>query len=102
MALIVANYIQVQDSAGIPAYTWYAEDSVDLGNNINWIFGDVIRVQYVNLIDSSAALPTFWFALLTEGNVNGGNNTNWIFGDPPPLSSLTRGRHFGFKLTLSF
>lgn len=79
MASVLANYLNIVDIAAGPNSTWYANASTNGGNNTGWTFGDIVRVQNLNIVDSSVSGPTIWLALYTDGNINGGNNSGWIF-----------------------
>jgi hypothetical protein len=74
----IRSYLSITDSAASPTSLWYAENSVNGGNNTGWNIntGIIIFCNYLNIQDSVASPTLTWYA---NTSTDSGNNLDWIF-----------------------
>jgi hypothetical protein len=74
----ISSYLSITDSGATPTNLWYAEYSVDGGNNTGWNINtsNIIFCNFLNIRDSLASPTLTWYA---NTSTDSGNNLNWIF-----------------------
>lgn len=74
----ISDYLNITDSDVAPTNLWYAENSVNGGNNTGWNIntGNIIFCNYLDIQDSIASPTLTWYANTSTDN---GNNLDWIF-----------------------
>jgi hypothetical protein len=89
----ISSYLSITDSAAAPTNLWYAENSVNGGNNTGWNIntGIIIFCNYLDIQDSVASPTLTWYA---NTSTDSGNNLDWIFVnyhevDAPDTFTLT-------------